>query len=70
MTRGCLAGTAVCFISNEGEVYPCGYLPISAGNTRLERFADIWNRSPVFEALRDPGALEGKCAAARRRGSP
>jgi MoaA/NifB/PqqE/SkfB family radical SAM enzyme len=27
MTRGCLAGTSVCFISNEGAVYPCGYLP-------------------------------------------
>jgi radical SAM protein with 4Fe4S-binding SPASM domain len=65
MTRGCLAGTAVCFISNEGEVYPCGYLPVSAGNTRLEPFGEIWSHSPVFEALRNPGALEGKCAACR-----
>jgi AdoMet-dependent heme synthase len=65
MTRGCLAGTAVCFISNQGEVYPCGYLPVSAGNARVETFADIWNHSPVFEALRNPGALEGKCAACR-----
>jgi MoaA/NifB/PqqE/SkfB family radical SAM enzyme len=24
MTKGCLAGTAVCFISHQGEVYPCG----------------------------------------------
>src|SRR5437879_5821585 len=37
MTRGCLAGTSVCFVSNEGEVYPCGYLPVSAGDTRLTR---------------------------------
>ena len=65
MTRGCLAGTAVCFISNEGEVYPCGYLPVSAGNTRVERFGDIWNRSPIFEQLRNPAALDGKCAACR-----
>lgn len=65
MTRGCLAGTAVCFISNEGEVYPCGYLPVSAGNTHVERFAEIWKHSPVFEALRNPGSLEGKCAACR-----
>src|ERR1039458_2970899 len=27
MTKGCLAGTGVCFISHEGEVFPCGYLP-------------------------------------------
>src|SRR5579863_8533170 len=31
MTKGCLAGTAVCFISHQGEVYPCGYLPALAG---------------------------------------
>jgi radical SAM protein with 4Fe4S-binding SPASM domain len=61
MTRGCLAGTSVCFISNQGRVYPCGYLPVTAGDTRVQRFSDIWNDSPVFANLRDPGALEGKC---------
>ena len=65
MTRGCLAGTSVCFISNEGEVYPCGYLPVSAGNTQVEPFADIWRSSPVFEQLRNPGSLEGKCGDCR-----
>jgi AdoMet-dependent heme synthase len=65
MTRGCLAGTSVCFISNEGDVYPCGYLPVSAGNTRQRRFKDIWNESPVFQQLRNPEALEGKCGDCR-----
>ena len=48
MTRGCLAGTAVCFISNVGKVYPCGYLPVSAGDTQALPFSEIWNASPVF----------------------
>jgi radical SAM protein with 4Fe4S-binding SPASM domain len=65
MTRGCLAGTSVCFVSNEGEVYPCGYLPVSAGNVRTERFADIWHSSEVFQQLRNPAALEGKCTVCR-----
>ena len=65
MTRGCLAGTAVCFISNEGEVYPCGYMPVSAGSTRERRFEDIWNNSSIFEQLRNPDALEGKCGECR-----
>jgi len=65
MTRGCLAGTSVCFVSNEGEVFPCGYLPVSAGNTRVQRFADIWNDSRVFAQLRDPAAYEGKCGDCR-----
>ena len=66
MTRGCLAGTAVCFVSNEGAVYPCGYLPVSAGrHAHRQRFADIWNDSEVFRQLRDPDALEGKCGECR-----
>jgi radical SAM protein with 4Fe4S-binding SPASM domain len=65
MTRGCLAGTSVCFISNEGSVYPCGYLPVSAGDTRVQKFADIWNQSSVFRDLRDPSALDGKCGVCR-----
>jgi heme b synthase len=65
MTRGCLAGVSVCFVSNEGQVYPCGYLPVSAGDTRRQRFADIWNGSTVFETLRDPHAYEGKCGDCR-----
>src|SRR5262249_49256031 len=65
MTRGCLAGTSVCFVSNEGVVYPCGYLPVSAGDTRSMAFADIWNDSAVFRSLRDPAAYEGKCGVCR-----
>ena len=65
MTRGCLAGTSICFISNEGSVYPCGYLPVSAGNTRLTKFKDIWAESTVFKQLRDPAAYGGKCGECR-----
>lgn len=65
MTRGCLAGTAVCFVSNAGDVYPCGYLPVSAGSVRRQAFGDIWRDSPLFKALRDPEALTGKCGICR-----
>lgn len=60
-TKGCLAGTGVCFVSHRGEVFPCGYLPIEAGNVRRQRFADIWQDSPLFAELRNPDLLEGKC---------
>jgi heme b synthase len=65
MTRGCLAGTAVCFVSERGDVFPCGYLPVTAGNVRQQRFADIWSGAEVFQRLRDPEGLEGKCGACR-----
>jgi len=59
--RGCLAGSAVCFIAHEGKVFPCGYLPVEAGDLRRERFAAIWLESPVFARLRRPELLTGKC---------
>jgi len=62
-TRGCLAGSAVCFISRTGEVQPCGYLPVSAGNVRDEKMASIWSGSELFQGLRDPSSLKGKCGA-------
>jgi AdoMet-dependent heme synthase len=60
-TKGCLAGTGVCFISHRGEVFPCGYLPVEAGNIRRQSFGDVWQNSSLFAELRDPDALEGKC---------
>jgi radical SAM protein with 4Fe4S-binding SPASM domain len=67
MTKGCLAGTGVCFISHEGEVYPCGYLPVIAGDLRKQSFVDIWENSTVFHELRDAGNLKGKCGCCEFR---
>jgi radical SAM protein with 4Fe4S-binding SPASM domain len=61
MTKGCLAGQAVCFVSHTGEVFPCGYLPVSSGNIKQTPFPQIWQDSKVFADLRDDSKLEGKC---------
>lgn len=61
MTKGCLGGTGFCFVSSIGEVYPCGYLPALAGNIKEQSFSDIWENSQVFNDLRDPSRLKGKC---------
>jgi radical SAM protein with 4Fe4S-binding SPASM domain len=63
MTRGCLAGSGVCFISHRGDVQPCGYLPLVAGNVLREGFKNTWERSELFLALRDADSLGGKCGA-------
>jgi len=67
MTKGCLAGTGVCFLSHEGEVFPCGYLPAIAGDLRKEKFADIWANAKVFNELRDTNNLTGKCGCCEFR---
>lgn len=59
--RGCLAGITYCRIFANGDVTPCPYLPVSAGNVRTTSFFEIWNNSPLFIALRDPDRLTGKC---------
>jgi radical SAM protein with 4Fe4S-binding SPASM domain len=60
-TKGCLAGQGVCFISYKGEVFGCGYLPVSAGDLRKQDFKTIWHESGLFKALRDDAGLRGKC---------
>jgi radical SAM protein with 4Fe4S-binding SPASM domain len=59
--RGCLAGITYCRIYANGDVTPCPYLPVSAGNVRTTPFPEIWHNSPIFTALRDPDRLGGKC---------
>jgi radical SAM protein with 4Fe4S-binding SPASM domain len=60
-TKGCMAGTGMCFISHKGELYPCGYLPVKAGDLTHQSFEEIWTESPVLQELRDPNLLKGKC---------
>jgi radical SAM protein with 4Fe4S-binding SPASM domain len=67
MTKGCLAGTGVCFISHQGEVYPCGYLSVLAGDLRKQTFAEVWNGSTVFQQLRATDNLKGKCGCCEFR---
>ena len=67
MTRGCLGGTAFCFISFKGDVCPCGYLPIVAGNIREQSFKEIWHHAPLFLDLRDLKKLKGKCGRCEYR---
>jgi len=66
-SKGCLAGSGVCFVAHTGEVYPCGYLPVSAGNVTRQSFREIWEKSEVFGRLRDPSQLEGKCGLCEYR---
>jgi len=54
-------GDGFVFISHVGDVYPSGFLPVSAGNIRDDDIIEIYRNSPVFQALRDRTQLKGKC---------
>jgi radical SAM protein with 4Fe4S-binding SPASM domain len=51
------------FVSHTGEVFPSGFLPLSAGNIRQQSLSLIYCESPLFRGLRDTSKLEGKCGA-------
>lgn len=55
------AGNGFVFISRRGEVFPSGFLPISAGNVRERSLVDIYRHAPLFQALRDTQRYGGRC---------
>ncbi len=65
--RGINDAKGFAFISHVGEVYPSGFLPLSAGNVRRQSLADLYRNSPLFRALRDPLRLKGKCGVCEFR---
>jgi radical SAM protein len=57
------AGNGFCFVDHVGNVCPSGFLPIECGNVRDTSVIEIYRHHPVFQRLKDPTQLEGKCAA-------
>lgn len=64
--RGCLAGIAYCVVDPRGNVLPCAYLQIPAGNVREASFLEIWENSPLFGELRSQN-YNGACGACAYR---
>ncbi len=60
-TAGVSEGHGFVFVSHTGEIYPSGFLPISAGNVRTSSLTTVYRDSGLFRALRDPLRREGKC---------
>jgi radical SAM protein len=66
-SRGCMAGFGFCFVSHIGEVGGCGYLPLLAGNVRQAPLTAIYRDAPLFQSLRDPNLLQGRCGVCEYR---
>ena len=60
---GCPAGTHYMGIRPNGDVTPCPYLPVFAGNLRGSRLTDLWTSSEVFTDIRRRSSLGGRCGA-------
>ena len=54
-------GKGSIFINHKGEVYPCRYLAVSAGNITVQSLSEVYSDSSLFLSLRDSSKLKGKC---------
>ncbi len=61
--KGCLAGQLISLIDVDGNVLPCSYFPLEAGNIRKQSFKEIWEDSKLFNDLRDFKSYKGTCGA-------
>lgn len=59
--RGVTDGCGFVFVSHRGEIFPSGFLPLSAGNVRTASLATVYREHPMFRALRTPAGFRGKC---------
>jgi heme b synthase len=62
-SKGCLAGQLISLIDVDGNVLPCSYFPLAAGNIREKSFREIWEHSELFHDLRNFKAYKGRCGS-------
>ena len=56
---GCTAGIASCSILANGDVIPCPFVRIKAGNIYKEPLEKIWKESELLHKIRDRKSYEG-----------
>jgi radical SAM protein with 4Fe4S-binding SPASM domain len=64
---GCHAGILYFSLRPDGDVYPCTFLPVKAGNIREQSLTGIWRNSKVLNELRERSLLKGKCGECEYR---
>ena len=66
-TRGVNDGNGFLFISHVGDIQPSGFLPVTAGNVRMDDVVDIYRHSQLFTDLRTPDKIKGRCGVCEYR---
>ncbi len=66
-SAGIRDGNGVMFISRDGSISPSGFLPLSAGNAKLEDPLRVYRESPLFRSLRDVDGFKGRCGVCEYR---
>jgi AdoMet-dependent heme synthase len=60
--HGCAAGRGFAYIKSNGDVWPCPFVEITAGNVRRKTFKEIYENADCFKNLRiRETTLKGAC---------
>ena len=59
----CPCGSQYSRVTPDAKLTACPYLPLPAGDLRVQSFVEIWNESELFRTLRrgEPGGKCGRC---------
>lgn len=60
-------GHGIVFVSNQGYIYPAGFLPLVVGNVRKDHLVDVYRHFPMFRALHKSSRFKGKCGRCEYR---
>lgn len=61
MIKGSICGKLSLNIKTNGDITPCGFIPMTIGNITQDDLKDLWKSSPVLEKMRNKTATD-KCA--------
>lgn len=67
MVKGSICGKLSLNIKSNGDISPCGFIPVVIGNITADDLGAIWSDSPVLERMRHK-VPKGKCVSCRHYG--
>ena len=65
--RAVTDGNGFVFVDHVGNVCPSGFLPLRAGNVRTDDLVEVYRAHGLFQSLRDPNRLGGRCGVCEYR---
>lgn len=64
LVKGSVCGKLSLNIKSNGDITPCGFIPIVIGNICKDDLIEVWNNSPVLDMMRNK-APRGKCLSCK-----
>jgi radical SAM protein len=64
---GVTDGRGIMFVSNNGRVFPAGFLPLECGQFPENSVVEIYQKHPIFKSLQNPDYYKGNCGCCEYR---